>query len=348
MDIQSSQIRIPVWQRRALFEPAKRKVPRKRLLIALVLVSILGTGVAIISRLLGRRLMTLVRDSPWLLLPTLLTISTLVIIILWRVPKLQVARSEDLTRANRFDRENEARKTLAQIMGGVFVLLGLYSSFQTLDLSREGQLTDRFSKAIEQLGAADQEGHPNLMVRLGGIYALERIARDSESDYPVVISVLTTYVRESPCIKADQIVRDLRKNQHIPPPCADIQAVLAVLGRRQTWRDTERLDLNRADLRMISLDAVDLRAEEASPIPTAVIKGANLSGSYLQDAQLNSAHLIGADLTGADLSGAHLEGADLRKADLRGAILLGVHLMGARIKGARFDQGVDLSNTDPS
>lgn len=58
------------------------------------------------------------------------------------------------------------------------------------DLDRQGQLTDRFSKAIEQLGS------DKLQIRLGGIYALERIAHDSERDYPTVRNVLTTFVRE--------------------------------------------------------------------------------------------------------------------------------------------------------
>jgi hypothetical protein len=36
-----------------------------------------------------------------------------------------------------------------------------------------------------------------LEVRLGGIYALERIARDSPTDHWTIIEVLSTYVREN-------------------------------------------------------------------------------------------------------------------------------------------------------
>jgi hypothetical protein len=77
-----------------------------------------------------------------------------------------------------------------------FVLAGLYSSVQSLNLSREGQITDRFTKAIDQLGALDGDGKPKLEIRLGGIYALERIARDSERDHGPIMEVLTAYVRE--------------------------------------------------------------------------------------------------------------------------------------------------------
>jgi hypothetical protein len=68
-----------------------------------------------------------------------------VFLALWLLPKRQVARLQGLSVENRFDRENEARKTMAQIIGGVFVLAGLYFSLQTFkvqlhtfDLQREG------------------------------------------------------------------------------------------------------------------------------------------------------------------------------------------------------------------
>ena len=51
-------------------------------------------------------------------------------------------------------------------------------------------MTDRFTKAIEQLGS------DKLDVRIGGIYALERIARDSAKDHPTVMEVLTAFIRE--------------------------------------------------------------------------------------------------------------------------------------------------------
>ena len=54
----------------------------------------------------------------------------------------------------------------------------------------QGQVTDRYTKAIEQLGS------DKLDVRIGGIYALERIARDSARDHPTVMEVLTAFIRE--------------------------------------------------------------------------------------------------------------------------------------------------------
>ena len=49
---------------------------------------------------------------------------------------------------------------------------------RTHELTEQGQVTDRYTKAIEQLGS------DKLDVRIGGIYALERIARDSARTTP--------------------------------------------------------------------------------------------------------------------------------------------------------------------
>ena len=49
---------------------------------------------------------------------------------------------------------------------------------RTYELTEQGQVTDRYTKAIEQLGS------DKLDVTIGGIYALERIARDSPGTTP--------------------------------------------------------------------------------------------------------------------------------------------------------------------
>jgi hypothetical protein len=61
---------------------------------------------------------------------------------------------------------------------------------RTHELTEQGQVTDRYTKAIEQRGSE------KLDVRIGGIYALERVARDSARDHPTVMEVLTAFIRE--------------------------------------------------------------------------------------------------------------------------------------------------------
>ncbi|MGZ6870192.1 MAG: hypothetical protein ACXVHI_07810 [Frankiaceae bacterium] len=61
---------------------------------------------------------------------------------------------------------------------------------RTFELTEQGHITERYTKSIEQLGSN------GLDVRLGGIYALERIAVDSARDHPTVVEVLSAFVRE--------------------------------------------------------------------------------------------------------------------------------------------------------
>ena len=58
---------------------------------------------------------------------------------------------------------------------------------KTTALTLQGQVTDRYTKAVEQLGSKEID------VRIGGIYALERIARDSARDHPTVMEVLVAF-----------------------------------------------------------------------------------------------------------------------------------------------------------
>ncbi|MGA2219452.1 MAG: hypothetical protein ABSG51_15285, partial [Terracidiphilus sp.] len=63
-----------------------------------------------------------------------------------------------LDSTTRFDKENEARKTLATVLGGLAIVVTIYSTWATLQISQEGQITDRFTKAIDELGSSDSSG----------------------------------------------------------------------------------------------------------------------------------------------------------------------------------------------
>jgi hypothetical protein len=87
--------------------------------------------------------------------------------------------------------------TLAQILGGTALLLGLYFTWRgqqnaqaQLEINRRGHITERFTQAIDQLGS------DNLEIRLGGIYSLERTAYEDRDHHWPVMEVLTAYVRQ--------------------------------------------------------------------------------------------------------------------------------------------------------
>jgi len=262
------------------------------------------------AQLAGARILDVVAVlQQYLLLVGALSLAlALVVLVLWRLPKWQAAGVQEIK--DRLTVENAARQTLAQIIGGMVLIAGLFFTWanlnvtqenikitqdtaaKNLEMTREGQITDRFTKAIAQLGDTE-----HLAVRLGGIYALERIAKDSKKDYWPIMEVLTAYVRETAPWSPEEA-------QPVHKLGADIQAILTVL-RRRTYIKEEEKPLN--------LTNINLR-------------GADLTGAHLEQADLRGANLELADIEGAQLEqallrAAHLEGAFLRDAQLKGADL---------------------------
>jgi hypothetical protein len=80
---------------------------------------------------------------------------------------------------------------IVQALGAGVLAIGAYFTWRNLRVASEAQISNRFTQAIGQVGAELKDGQPNLEVRLGGIYALERIARDSPRDHWSIIEVLT-------------------------------------------------------------------------------------------------------------------------------------------------------------
>jgi uncharacterized protein YjbI with pentapeptide repeats len=215
---------------------------------------------------------------------------------------------------------------LLQALAGALLATGAYLTWRQLQVNREGQITDRYTKAVEQLG------HDELDVRLGGIYALERIANDSADDRATIAEVLTAFVRGHapwPPRLPGQYVAEVPIEQvpELQVRAPDVQAVLTVLARRLPAPKLSRLDLRATDLRKAILDG-------------ATFQEAHLAYANLHKANLVRANLQGADLRAANFQGATLDGADLRNAtlqewwgaaDFRGASLVDANLQGARL-----------------
>src|SRR4051794_21099430 len=112
------------------------------------------------------------------------------IVVLIKVVPPWVGSTNGLKGKDRAEEIGRARTAVLAILAGTIASIGAVFTGLSYRLNRAGQLTERFTRAIDQVGSA------SLDVRLGGIYALERIARDSADDHPQVIEVLTAYVRE--------------------------------------------------------------------------------------------------------------------------------------------------------
>src|SRR6266508_3424897 len=282
----------------------------------------------------------------------------------WLVHWQLGATASSLSPADKAKAINDVRATLLQGIGGAVILLGAYFTYRQLQTGREqlqiaqqGQVTERFTRAIDQLG------HAELDVRLGGIYALERIANDSPDDRTAIAEVLTAFVRGHapwpPKLagqhRAEAPIAQVPELQVRAP---DVQAALTVLGRRQPLpRLRGRLDLEATDLRKARLGDADLKGVSLSSanLQEALLDGANLQRAILDQAQLQAAILDGTDLQGAHLEYARLQGASLNRANLKGANLDMAQLQEATLFGANLQraslnraslQGASINDAD--
>jgi uncharacterized protein YjbI with pentapeptide repeats len=207
---------------------------------------------------------------------------------------------------------------------------------RTVEITEQGQVTDRYTKAIEQLGS------DKIDVRIGGIYALERVARDSDRDHPTVMEVLAAFIRDhslEPWF--------VPKSDHVRATRPDIQAALTVIARREATHDRQPIDLHGADLPQAMLDDANLACVifTDADLTRAHLARANLAGADLVRTILHIADLTSADLRGAHVEMAKLDTADLTGADLTRARLAVAQLPGANIRDANFTSA-DLRRTN--
>lgn len=267
-----------------------------------------------------------------------------------------LASPDDLRGNELAEERGRVRTALLAVAAGTIALVGAFYTARTFALNRQGQITERFTRAVEQLG------HDRIDVRLGGIYALERLARESQADHGPIVEILTAYIRERAPGTLDDGSKPKRRRI-----ATDVQAAITVLGRRRVGHDPPspwRLDLADADLRGVDLSHghfqnayfVRSRLDGASLVAgrfaRAFFVDAGLDSANLVRAEVAEAHFLDADLTnanltrvdavgaifyGANLERASLHDANLRDADFSEADLTDARLLGADLEGAYVD-----------
>jgi hypothetical protein len=236
--------------------------------------------------------------------------------------------------------QNATRATLLQGFAGLILVVGAFATWRQVQISRHGQITERITRAVDQLAG------PSMDVRIGGIYALERVAKNSLEDRQAVTGILAAFVRTHAPWSAPRPI----SHQHEPlaaeegPPwtgtkAGDVQIALYVLAGRPRAGNNHPPFLSFTDLRnarMANRDWTGLVCQYAN-LARVWMPCARLDGAYLSGTDLRQAQMAETSLVGAKLDGAHLEGANLRSADLRGADLTGACLGKADLNGVKTD-----------
>ena len=199
---------------------------------------------------------------------------------------------------------------------------------------------ERYQKGAEMLGSKV------LSVRLGGIYALQGLAKDYPEEYHVqIMRLLCGFVRNPTKDPAHE--REVAAKQIDFVAREDVQAVLNMMEHRY-GREIELESLAQFTLNFVNADLSGVILMDAN------LAGADLTGANLRKADFRRTDMTGTKLFRADLSGAILWLANLSKADLTEADLFETQLWDANLSGAflwesnlSFAQlhGADLSNS---
>lgn len=208
-------------------------------------------------------------------------------------------------------------------------------TLNTPRVTKEKEIIQSLNNALEWL-SSDQ-----IALRLGGIYALERIAKVSAEDHWKIMEILSTFVRyQSPWkvhVEMQKEINDsssplpITEDQKLP---IDIQGALTVIARRDSSKELEdqKIDLRHATLMGANLTEANLQE--------AYLNAAKLQGASLNQANLKGASVIAANLEGADCNQANLQGAYLIKANLTETCLFDANLEGAFLRRAKLEKAI--------
>ncbi|WP_375551692.1 pentapeptide repeat-containing protein [Rhodophyticola porphyridii] len=93
---------------------------------------------------------------------------------------------------------------LVALLGAPFLIWRSVVAQKTVDVTEQGLITDRINAAVASLGEEKTRGTgdavetvPNMEVRIGAIYALERIARENLDFHVQIMEILCAYIREN-------------------------------------------------------------------------------------------------------------------------------------------------------
>ena len=246
---------------------------------------------------------------------------------------------------------SEAVRTVAFVVGGglafVFALWRALLAQRQAEIADRTLLDERYERGITALGSE------NLAVRLGGIYALQKLAQEHPSLYHIqVMKSFCAFVRH-PIQDGSSLVTEYAHLEPIRRLREDIQAIVTIIGNRSDecvrieQREAYVLDLSRAFLQHLWLERGNLASAKLgrADLTNAYLLGTDLSNCELDYAQVSGATLAFGDLSGARLYYSNLSSAKLAQANLSDAVLVRVNLAGAGMNSVNLS-GASLLGTD--
>ncbi|MFI5590144.1 pentapeptide repeat-containing protein [Amycolatopsis sp. NPDC051758] len=224
---------------------------------------------------------------------------------------------------DRLAAEHNARVVLASLGGALVVALGLLFTGFNYALARRGHVSDRFTTALERIGATEE------YVQSAGFRALLQIKRESSAHRDEVVQVVLAYIRRHARAGTNDVwtgLQGVASPDHLHEALTVLRLGPATSRRARTELDLARISYPGANLRGARLREANFRR--------AVLEGADLREAELIRADFRNALLLGARLERARLAGAKVGAADLTEAKLQEAVLTGASMVKAVLRSA--------------
>ena len=256
---------------------------------------------------------------------------------------------------------------LAGLLGTPLALLRVYTTERQTRTAEQSHVTDQISKAVEQLASVktvrrqrktskgilsyeDLDGKkgidpkkpifeeitlPHIEVRIGGLFALERVKNTSKNDHLQIMKILCAFIREN---AREQAAEHGVAEQRGPVPLReDIATAFRILNDRSAEqrqleaKNNFRLDFRNTNFSNLSLQAIDTRQNENSLLS----EGENLN---LDGADFSHSVLVNTNFRSVGLNNSVFRGAELQNAKFSGSSIKNASFMISNCDGARFDR----------
>ena len=204
---------------------------------------------------------------------------------------------------------------------------------QQAKVAQQSLLHERYQKGAEMLSSEI------LSVRLGGIYALQRLLEEDPDQYYLQIMELFCAFIRFPT-KSENAEGQLNSHPYGWPlePREDINPIVDIIRTRSEKlialekKGDFTLKLHQSEMPRANFISADLSRATMrdTNLHAAFLEKADLSGTNLPRSDLSQAHLKEARLSSATLWRVNLAGAELWGADMTGAILNDANVSGAK------------------
>ena len=211
------------------------------------------------------------------------------------------------------DRVFAIQAQIYQILGGLALLLGIWVTFRrtrvaerslettnkNLEITEKGHFTERFTKAVDQLGSSQKA------VQIGGIYALEKLAQERIEYHNTIFEILCAFVQEYFSVKNTET--DSSEYNTV------VLAIIKVIGRRT--RPEDEYD-GLIDLSNTVLKDVNFSQQHQIDLSTSNFNNSQLKGVTFSKVNFARSHLLNTQLDNVNFYISNLEGATLTQTKL--------------------------------